>query len=269
LARKFGISFGLVNIPVQIHNTVKEETISFHMVTAQGHRVKHKLVDAETGEEVNRPETLKGYEVSKDKMVILTPDEVANVRLASTKSIEIIGFVPSTYVDPILQKGQYYITPDGKAGEKGYSILYHVLKELGVMAVGKIVMGGTKEYIATVSVWKNMLLLTLLYSPHEVVAPPTINIVEVNARELELGKTLLQSLGKPEFKELKNRYIKALQELITAKLEGKEIKPIKVQETAEDDIAAALEKSLSLTKKKKLGVAVAATADGSAEMVEV
>jgi DNA end-binding protein Ku len=256
LVRKFGISFGLVNIPVQLHNTVKEEAVSFHMITPAGSRVKQKLVDSATGEEVNRSELLRGYEVSKGKYVVLRQEEIEGVKLVSTKSIEIIGFVPTTYVDPILQKEQYYITPDGKAGEKGYSILYHVLKELGVMAVGKIVMGGTKEYIATVSVWKNLLLLTLLYYPHEVVAPPVPNMVEITDRERELGKALLQSLGKPEFKDLKNRYIKAIQELIAAKQEGREIKPIEIKETAADDIAAALEKSLALPKKK-LGVAVA------------
>jgi DNA end-binding protein Ku len=267
MARKFGISFGLVNIPVQIHNTVKEDTVSFHMITPAGSRVKQKLVDSVTGEEVNRSELLKGYEVSKGKYVMLRQEEVESLRLASTKSIEIIGFAPATYVDPILQKEQYYITPDGKAGEKGYSILYHVLKELGVTAVGKIVMGGTKEYIATVSVWKNMLLLTLLYYPHEVVQPPAVSMVEVGERELELGKALLQSLGKPELKELKNRFVKALQELIAAKLEGREIKPVEVKETDAGDIAAALERSLGLAKKKKLGVAV--SVQGAEEMVEV
>jgi DNA end-binding protein Ku len=267
MARKFGISFGLVNIPVQIHNTVKEDTVSFHMITPAGNRVKQKLVDSVTGEEVDRSQLLKGYEVSKGKYVTLTQDEVANVKLASTKSIEIIGFAPAAHIDPILQKEQYYITPDGKAGQKGYSILYQVLKELNVMAVGKIVMGGTKEYIATVSVWKNMLLLTLLYYPHEVILPPEVNMVEVSARELELGKALLQSLGKPELKELKNRYVKALQELIQAKLEGREIKPIEIKETAEDDIAAALEKSLGVAKKKRLGVAV--TVQGTEETVEL
>ena len=268
MVRKFGISFGLVNIPVQIHSTVDEETISFNMITPAGNRVKQKIVDAETGEEVNRAETKKGYEVSKGKYVILTQEEVANVKLASTKSIEIIGFAPAAHMEAILQKERYYIIPDGKPGEKGYSILYHVLKELSVIAVGKIVMGGTKEYIATVSVWNSLLLLTLLYYPHEIVTPPVPNMAEISDRERELGKALLQSLGKPDLKELVNRYIKAVEELVTAKQEGREIKSIKVQETATDDIAAALEKSLALPKKKKkLGVAVAV--DGSTEMVEV
>ncbi len=268
MVRKFGISFGLVNIPCQLHNTVDEDSISFNMITRSGNRVKQKLVDAETGEDVNRAETRKGYAIAKGKYVIFTQEEVASVKLVSTKSVELIGFVPATTVDAILQKEQYYISPDGQPGEKGYSILYEVLKELGVMAVGKIVMGGTKEYIATVSVRKNLLLLTLVYYPHEIVAPPVPNLVEISDRERELGKALLQSLGKPDLMELKNRYIKALQELITAKQEGREIKPIgEIQETATDDIAAALEKSIGMGKKKKLGVAV--TAQGTSEMVEV
>jgi DNA end-binding protein Ku len=266
MARKFSITFGLVNIPVQLYNTVKEDAVSFHLISPKGNRIKQKVVDSVTGEELERNQLLKGYEISKDKYVTLTQEEINSVKLVSTKSVEIIGFAPAANIDPILQKEQYYITPDNK-GEKGYSILYNVLKELGVMAIGRIVMGGTKEYIATVSVWKNMLLLTLLYYPHEVILPPKVDLVEVSQKELELGKALLQSLGKPELKELKNRYVKALQELIKAKLEGKEIKPVEVKETAETDIASALEQSLKLTQKKKLGVAV--SVQGTEETVEV
>jgi len=268
MARKFAISFGLVNVPIELHPTVKEDTVHFNMITLKGNRVEQRLCDKETGEEVRRGDTLKGYEVTKGNYVIFSKDEVERVKLVSAKSIEIIGFVEANKIEAIIQKEQFYITPDEK-GEKGYSIIFGALKALNIMAVGKIVMGGTKEYIATISVWRNMLLLTLLYYPKEVLVPPSVNMVDISERELELGKTLLQTLGAPDIKTLSNRYVKALQELIKAKAEGREIKPIEeVPQTPEDDIAAALENSLKgLGKRKKLGVAVAV--DGEAALQEM
>jgi DNA end-binding protein Ku len=270
---KFGISWGLVNIPCKIHHVAKEETISFHMISPSGSRVRQKLIDEVTGEEVKRNETKKGYETAKGQYVIFDQEEIKALRLKSTKTIDIIGFTsaqPKMQPDfALIQKENYYISPE-KGGEKGYSILYEVLKELNIMAVGRVVLSsGGKESIVTISVQRNMLLLTVLYYPCEIQQPPQVELVQVSDKEKELGKQLIQALGKPDFNELKDRYINAVKELIKAKMEGREIKPIEIQETTESDIAAALEKSLGIAgvKKKKLGVAVAV--DGSAEMVEV
>ena len=116
------------------------------------------------------------------------------------------------------------------------------------MAVGRVVLSsGGKESIVTISAWKNMLLLTALYYPYEIQHQPQVELTQISDKEKELGKQLIQALGKPDFNELKDRYVSAVKELIKAKMEGKEIKPIEeVQETAADDIAAAL---------KSLGVA--------------
>lgn len=274
---KFGISFGLVNIPVKIHHVAKEETVSFNMITQKGNRVRQKLVDEATGEEVKRNETKKGYEVSKGQYVIFDQEEIKALKLKSTKTIEILKFVSAQYKNhpdfAMIQKDNYYISPE-TGGEKGYSILYNVLKELGIMALGKVVLtGGGKESPVVLSAWKDMLLLSVLYYPSEIQTPPQIDLVAISDREKELGKQLIAAMGecKPEdLKALKDRYISAVKELIKAKTEGREIKPIEeIQETAESDIAAALEKSLGIAgaKKKKLGVAVAV--DGETALQEV
>ena len=271
--RKFGISFGLVNIPVKIHGVVKEakEAFKMHMISPDGARVRQKLVCEKTGKEVNRAEVKKGYEYAKEQYVILDSKEVDNVKLKSAKAIEIVGFLPAKNpigekLDPIIQKEHFYITPE-KGGEKGYSILYQVVKELDIMAVGRVVMSG-REYTVTLTAWHNLLLLTVLYYPNEIVPPPAVGLVELTEREKELGKQLLTALGKPDVKKLNDRYIEALKELISAKLEGREVKPIEeTAGTAESDIEKALAASLGTAKKKKLGVVV--TVQGTEEMVEV
>ncbi len=269
---KFGISFGLVNFPVKLHGTIKEEKISFNMITPEGNRVRQRLVDEKTGEEISRGETKKGYEVSKGTYVVLEQGEISSLKLKSTKTVEVIGFVSATtkqgrpVVDPIIQKEHFYVSPE-TGGEKGYSILFNALKELNIMAVGRTVFGG-KEYTVTMAAWKTQLLLTVLHYPSEVQLPPAFELVAASDRELELGKQLISALGNPEIGLLKDRYVEAIKELIQAKMEGKEIKPIEVQETAEMDIAAALEKSLGSITKKKKPVGVAVSVQGTAEMVE-
>ena len=264
---KFGISFGLVNVPIKIYNAVKEERIGFNMLSPCCHaRARQKLVCEQCRAEMERVKAKKGYEVSKGNYVILDPQDVNNVKLRSTKSIEIVGFVQAGSVDPIVFKENYYIGPE-KGGEKGFAILLQVLAELGVMAVGRVVMHG-KEYTVTITSRKNQLILTVLYYPSEVVAPPTVPPVEVSERERELAKKLLENLGRPNMGEFKNRYTEALKELIQAKLEGREVKVVQeIGTTAESDIEKALEASLGTTKKKKLGVAVAA--QGTEEMAEL
>jgi len=271
MAWKFGISFGLVNIPVKIDRAAKEETVSFNMITSEGNRVRQKLIDEATGEEIKRNETRKGYEVSKGQYIVFDQEEIKALKLKSTKTIEIIGFATAQHKNnpdfAMVQKDNYYISPE-KGGEKGYSILYSVLKELNIMALGKVVLtGGGKESIVMISVWKNMLVLTALYYPYEIKVPPQVEFAPVSDRERELGKQLIAAMGESDLKNLKDRYIDAVKELIKAKMGGKEIKPVELRETSENDIAAALEKSLGATAKKKLGVAVAV--DGSAEVAEV
>jgi DNA end-binding protein Ku len=268
---KFSISFGLVNIPVKIHHAVKGESVSFNMLSPKGNRVRLRLVDEVTGEEVERSQVKKGYEVSKGQYVVIEPEELKALKLKTTKTIELVGFVPASLLGSqefsLLLKESFYVEPE-KAGAKGFAILHHALSKLGVMAVGKAVLSGAgKESIVVLSAWRNLLILFVLYYPHEVQRPPQVELVSASDKEKALGEQLLQTLGQADLREVKNKYMEAVKQLIQAKLEGKPIEVSQeVQETKEEDLAAALEKSLGLAKKK-LGVAV--SAQGSEEVVEV
>jgi DNA end-binding protein Ku len=268
---KFQISFGLVNIPVRLHPTAKEDRIGFNMLSPSGHRVRQKLVDEVTGEEVDRAKVKKGYEISKGKYLVFEKEEIEGLRLKTTKTIEILGFLPASFEQHpmyrLFQKEHFYLAPE--KSEKAYTILYEALRELGVAAVGKVVLPGSgKESTVVITPFGKMLLLTVLYYKHEIQSPPQVDLAQVDEREKELGKQLLQALGTPDVEKLKDRYIEAVRKLIEAKAKGRPVEAgeVEVKATEESDIAAALERSLGLAKKK-LGVAVASPGDEQAQEV--
>ncbi|MEM2619211.1 MAG: Ku protein [Candidatus Hadarchaeales archaeon] len=258
MAEKFSVTFGLVSVPVKLHPAVKEEHVSFNWMTRDGHRVRQKLVDEVTQQEVDRNTLLKGYKIDKDRYITFEQDEVSRLKLKTTKTIELVGFIPATSpIDPVLSKEELYLEPD-KHGEKGYSILLNVLMELNARAVGRMVRNG-KEYTVLLTPWNGILRLTVLYYPSEIQKPPVVELVPITEKEKELGKMLIEALGQPDLKSFKDRYREALKELIQAKLEGRQIEEVKVEITPEADITSALARSLEAMKKKKLAVAAQAS----------
>lgn len=257
MARKLSIVFGLVNIPIKTSPAIKEDKISFHYVSPAGNRVRQKLVDEVTGQEVTRDNLLRGYELSKDQLLLFKPEELESLKLKSTKAVEIVGFTQGE-VDPLLFKEVHYISPE-KGGEKGYSILLAVLDELKQNAVGKVVMNG-KEYVVLVQPWRGLLRMVVLYYPYEASPPPSVTTAPISEKEKELGKMLLQSLGIPKLEELKDRYREAMKAAIEAKARGEKVELQEdLKPTKEDDVADLLAKALEAAKKKKLEAAAAAS----------
>lgn len=246
--RKLTISFGLVNIPVKLHNATKEQKVSFNQITPCCEARINLVPKCKTcGNVVNRAELKKGYEVAKDQYVLLTKEEVQSVRLPSAKSIVIEGFAPYEELDPLLFAETFYTEPDEK-GEIAYSLLAEALGLLHKVAIGKVVSNG-KENIVAIRRWRNLLLLNILWYPSEIRKPPEVQLCETSERERELAKTLIEACGGVDLKKSTDRYIEALEELIRAKVEGREIKPIaEVIPTQESGIADALEASLKQVK---------------------
>lgn len=248
--RKLTISFGLVNIPVKLHNATKEQKVSFNQITPCCEARINLVPKCKTcGNVVNRAELKKGYEVAKDQYVLLTKEEVQSVRLPSAKSIVVEGFIPYEELDPLLFAETFYVEPD----ENGvaYSLLAEALGLLHKVAIGKVVSNG-KENIVAIRRWRNLLLLNILWYPSEIRKPPEVQLCETSERERELTKTLIEACEGVDLKKSTDRYIEALKELIRAKVEGREIKPIaEVIPTQESGIADALEASLKQRLKVK------------------
>jgi len=249
--RKFSLTFGLVSIPIKIQNATKEQRVSFNQITpCCGARVGQFNRCKACGVEVNRADLKKGFEVA-DQYVVLEQGEVEAVKLPSNKNVEIVGFVLADSLDPITFAETYYVSPEN-GGEKGYSLLLEALMDMKLIAVGRLTMNG-KEHTVAVSSRKGLLLLTLLWYPNEIVAPPSVAPVPISEKELGLARQLVEAMKGVNITEFKDRYIEALKEIIKAKMEGKPIEVIEREAKATVDLGKALQESL----KRRLAVATA------------
>src|SRR3954447_16471289 len=118
------ISFGLVNVPVKLHTATEEKDVAFHQFSEKGDGIKNKRVSEKTGKEVDFKDIVKGYEVSKGKFVIVTPEELESVDPGPRKTIEIEDFVALEEIDPIYFVKTYYLAPDeGEGAKRAYALL--------------------------------------------------------------------------------------------------------------------------------------------------
>src|ERR671931_2699931 len=117
------MAFGLVNVPVKLYSAVSRKTVRFHQLNADtGNRIQQKRVDPETGEEVTYEQIVKGYELTRDRYVVITPEELDALDPEKTRTIDIEDFVDLDEIDPIYYDHPYYLVPD-KGAAKAYGLL--------------------------------------------------------------------------------------------------------------------------------------------------
>ena len=117
------ISFGLVNVPVKLYSAVSKKTVRFNQLNAEtGNRIQQKRVDPDSGEEVPYEQIVKGFELTKDRYVIVTPDELDALDPERTRTIQIEDFVDQSEIDPIYYDHPYYLVPE-KGATKAHALL--------------------------------------------------------------------------------------------------------------------------------------------------
>src|SRR3954469_18279154 len=136
------ISFGLVNVPVKLHTATEEKDVSFHQFAEKsGDRIRNKRVSEKSGREVDFKDIVKGYEVSKGKFVIVTPEELESVDPGPRRTIEIEDFVELSEIDPICYVKTYYLAPgDGEGATRAYALLREAMSKSDKVAIGRFVM---------------------------------------------------------------------------------------------------------------------------------
>jgi DNA end-binding protein Ku len=140
------ISFGLVNIPVKVYPAVKDKRVAFRTLHKECHTpLIHKRWCPTCNREVKLEEVEKGYQLSKDRFVVLTDEELERVQLKTLKVLEIIGFVDAAEIDPLYYDFPYLLEPQ-EGGEKAYTLLREILSQTGKVAIGRVVMRN-KEYV--------------------------------------------------------------------------------------------------------------------------
>jgi DNA end-binding protein Ku len=244
------ISFGLVTVPVRIYPATRTSAgLSFHLLHEKDHaRLKQQYVCEKDGDVVLRSEMVKGYEFAKGRYVTFTNEELKALDQKATNGIEIAEFVPGESVDPVYFERSYYLGPD-KNGAKAFSLLVRAMHETGLLAVAKYAARG-KDYLVLLRPADERLEMIQLYNDDEV-RPPSEVPVETRAStpaEVKLATRLIESIASEAFDPGKygDEVRRRIQELIQAKVEGKDITaPAPQKRKAEVvDLMAALQASL-------------------------
>jgi DNA end-binding protein Ku len=251
------ISFGLVNVPVKLYSAVSKKTVRFHQLHEEsGARISQKRVDSTTGEEVAYDDIVKGYELSPDSYVVVTPDELESLDPEKTRSIDISDFVALEQIDPIYFDHPYYLAP-AQGGTKAYELLRRAMEESDKVAIGKVVIRSKESLVAIRANGPVLTMETMLFAD-EVVDPTALDEIPVEdgkatKQELTMAEQLIDSLsGEFEPEKYHDEYRERVLELIERKAQGEEItvQPAPEEPEKVPDLMAALEASIKAVKDR-------------------
>lgn len=221
------ISFGLVSIPVKLHSTSQSsENISFNMLHGKcGSRLKQQYICSNDGEIVERSETVKGYEFSKGRYVVLTEEELKAIEQKASESIDIVEFVPSETIDPIYFDKSYYLSPN-RGADRAYALLAEALRRTGRWAVARYAARG-REHLVCVRPAGDVLVLQQLFYANQIKTTSELGITQQELRDQELKMAVqLAELGAAEKFEpaaFSDSSRNRMRELIQKKIDGEDI----------------------------------------------
>jgi DNA end-binding protein Ku len=255
---KGSISFGLVSIPVRLFSATEEKDISFRQVHREdGGRIRYKRVCSVDGEEVAYADIAKGYELPDGEMVVLDDDDFANLPISSSRSVEVLSFVPAEQIDAVQMSKPYYCDPTGDV--KPYVLLRNALEKADKVAVVKVALR-QRERLAMLRAREGVLVLQTLLWPDEV-REPKLDLgeddVKVREQELAMAESYISALsGDFEPSEFGDQYREALEEVIEAKVAGREVvTPAEEQAPTGQvvDLMEALRRSVAEAKERRAG----------------
>ncbi|MEU8323034.1 Ku protein [Nonomuraea sp. NPDC048881] len=255
---KGAISFGLVTIPVKLYSATEQKDVSFHQVHRDdGGRIRYKRVCTVDGEEVPYADIAKGYELATGEMVVLTDEDFEDLPLSTSRRIDVLQFTPAAQIDPIYFAKSYYLEPDAQ-GAKPYVLLRDALESSGQVAVVKVALR-QRESLATLRVRDGVFVLETMLWPDEIRVPDFEFLeedIEVRAQELKMAESLITTMESDfDPSEYHDTYREALQQVIEAKVAGKEVVAAPEEEEAGPavDLMAALRASVEAAKRERTG----------------
>ena len=223
------LKLSLVSCPIALYPATSErEKISFHQLNKEtGNRIRYRKVDAETGDDVEQANIIKGYELAKGEYVDVTREELEAVAIESKRTIEIEQFVPKTQIDELYIRDPYYIAPDGEVGQQAFAVIREAIRKEGMVAVGKVVFTSREHIIALEARDNGMLGMTLRY-PYEVRKQAEyfdeIPTEKVPKDMLDLALHIVDTKrGDFDPEKFEDQYEDALRELIEKKAKGEKI----------------------------------------------
>ncbi len=269
------IQFGLVTIPVKLYLATESSSIGFNMLHASClNRIQMKIYCPFHDEVVPRSDTVRGYEWSKGRYVVLSDEEMDAVPLKTVRAIEIEMFVDTRQRAAGVEfvKQAYYLEPD-PIGRKAFELLRQVLAETGKSAICKIVLKD-REQLAALNPYSKTMLLTTLHWPDEVRSLEELNIpeepIEVKPAERAMAEQLISSMtGDFSPDSFRDDYRAALMAMIEAKVAGEApVAAQRVEPTKIGDLMAALEASVAAARQARREAPAESAGDAAAAAAE-
>src|SRR6476646_4145977 len=267
------LRLSLVTCPVALYPATSDtEKGSFNQSNRKtGHRIKYAKVDAETGEEVASDDIMKGYKVDTDTYIEVSKEELDDIALESTRTIEIDEFVPKADIDNRYLIRPYYLVPDGKVGHDAFAVIRETIRNMNKVAVGRVVLTNREHIIALEPLGKG-LMGTLLRYPYEVRDEKEyfddVQDVKVTKDMLDLAKHIVNQKAAPfEPDKFEDHYDSALVDLINRKRNGQltGAKPAPKSSGNVINLMDALKRSLAGAGEKKAPAAKAPPAAKAAK----
>jgi DNA end-binding protein Ku len=251
---KGAISFGLVTIPVAVYPATEEKSLKFNQLHDEDMgRIRYKRVCSVDGEEVDFEHIVKGYEIEKDRYVVLTDEDFDAVPVESSRAIDIQQFVELEEIDPILFKKSYYLVPD-ETGAKAYALLRKALADENKVGIAKVSFRD-KEHLAALRFKDEVFVLETMFWPDEIRAADfdTVNANEkVRDNEVDMAKALIDNLTEPwNPDQFRDEYREALMDVVEKKAAGEEIEaPPEAAPARVVDLMEALKASVEAAKSR-------------------
>src|SRR5499433_1076922 len=266
------LTFGLISMPVRLFSGARSSGISFNMLHRPDMtRVKQQLYCPAENKVVERSEIVKGYEFRKDEYVVIEPEEIKKIEPKTAKTMEILEFVKSSEVDPVYFESSYYMVPE-EAGRRPYALLSKALEESEYVAIAKLTMHN-REYTVFLRPKEGGLMLHTMYYSDEVRQVEGFGRpdVELKEGEVKVAHQLIEALaGEWDPEKYHDSFQENLKQLIQAKLEGQEVKPVEKPKKMAPvvDLMAALKQSLAEMEGKKKPAAAATRTEEPAALPE-
>ena len=265
---KGSISFGLVNIPVDLYPAENRNRFDLTLLDRRDMKpVGFKRYNKVTGKEVPWDQILKGYEYEKNRYVVLIDEDFRRANVEATQTVDIVSFVKVEHIAPASFETPYYVVPDER-GVKGYALLRETLTKTGKVAIAMVVIR-TRQYLAAIMPWEGVLLLNTLRYANEIRPVKNLNIPtmrlkadRVTAREVEMAAKLVEDMS-GDWKPLryKDTYHEDLMGLIRKRIKAGRTEVVVMSRDEEPiarpskgkvlDLMALLKKSVQRTGKHK------------------
>lgn len=220
------LSFGLLNIPVNLYSATHEHELKFVLLHKRDlSQIRYARFCKEEEKEIPYKDIVKGYELEKGKYVVLSDEDFEKANPEKSKTIEIIKFTNDNEIDSIYYDKPYYLEPDKRA-EKAYALLQQALQKSKKVAVAKYILKN-HEHLCTVKPYQNALILNQMRFHSEILSIDDLHLPgnqKITGKEMEMTLTLIDHLTEsfhPE--DYKNSYIEELKEIIKKKSKGRRI----------------------------------------------